>query len=317
LDKHEFYIDRCLELAQKSLGFTAPNPLVGSVIIKDGKIVAEGCHQEFGKPHAEVNAIANLPTDIEAKDCTLYVNLEPCNHQGKTPPCSEAIVKAGIRKVVIGTRDPHSKVDGSGIKYLKDNGIDIVEGVLSEKCAFVNRRFNTFHKKKRPYVILKWAESLDGFMGKPGERIQISAIDSQKLNHKWRSEEAAILIGKNTYLTDLPKLDARLWNNNNPAKFLLWGNSDFRLNLDSWNVWKNSNINDLLIHMHNEQVQSAIVEGGRKVLNAFISSDLYDEIRIIKSREVVMGAGIKAPKSPNLNYHIKSLNKDDVLEGIR
>ncbi len=317
MDNHEIHINRCLALAKKAIGFVAPNPLVGSVIVKDGAVVAEGYHQSFGKSHAEINAIANLPEGILPKDCILYVNLEPCNHQGKTPPCSHAIVNAGFKHVVVGMVDPNKQVNGSGIDYLEANGVKVTKNVLQPECLFSNRRFVLFQKESRPYIILKWAESEDGYIGKEGERIEISHWDAQKINHQWRSQEAAILIGKNTYLSDQPKLDARHWDNNDPSKWLIWGASEIPKLHNSWNVWNNSNLPSLLESMKNKNLQSVIVEGGQKLLNSFLDAGLYDEIRVIKSKHVQMGSGIKAPQRPALNYEMKELSKDTIFTGIK
>ncbi|MBL7917041.1 MAG: bifunctional diaminohydroxyphosphoribosylaminopyrimidine deaminase/5-amino-6-(5-phosphoribosylamino)uracil reductase RibD, partial [Bacteroidia bacterium] len=202
---NESFILRTLTLAQKGLGAVSPNPLVGCAIVKDGEIVAEGYHQKFGEAHAEVNAINNLPKDINPADCTLYVNLEPCSHQGKTPPCADLIISKGFKKVVIANMDTNPLVGGKGIEKLRTAGIEVITGVCEQEAKFLNRRFFTFHEKKRPYIILKWAQTADGFISKlpvPADRNKnlISGEASRKLVHQMRAEEDAILVGKNTVI---------------------------------------------------------------------------------------------------------------------
>ena len=207
---HENYIKRCLELAKNGLGTTYPNPLVGSVIVYNNEIIGEGWHRKSGEPHAEVNAINSVKDKSLLSKATIYVSLEPCSHYGKTPPCCDLIIKHKIPNVVVGTIDPNSKVSGSGIKRLQENGANVTVGVLEKECNELNKRFFTFHNKKRPYIILKWAESQDGFMAPLGkekqEPVWISNTFSRQLVHKWRSEEQAILVGTNTVLDDNPKI---------------------------------------------------------------------------------------------------------------
>ena len=216
---------RCLDLAYLGLGKTYPNPMVGAVIVHQGKIIGEGWHQMAGKAHAEVNAVASVKDKSLLKDSTIYINLEPCAHYGKTPPCAELIVKHQIPNVVIGCTDLFSKVSGKGIEIIEKAGAKVVVGVLEDECIKSHKRFFTFHKKKRPYIILKWAETQDGFIApleqKIGNPFWISSPESKKLVHKWRSEEASILIGTNTAKKDNPALTVRLWNGNQPLRILI------------------------------------------------------------------------------------------------
>jgi len=222
---HEKYISRCIALAKNGLGTTYPNPMVGSVIVYDGKIIGEGWHKKAGEPHAEVNAINSVQDKSLLKKATIYVSLEPCSHFGKTPPCCDLIIKNKIPNVVIGTVDPNIKVAGNGIKKLIEAGIHVTIGVLEDECNELNKRFFTFHQKKRPYIILKWSESQDGYIA-PLEKsekkpVWITNIYSRQLVHKWRTEEQAILVGTQTVIDDNPKLNARDWEGNDPVRLVL------------------------------------------------------------------------------------------------
>ncbi|MEQ1665783.1 MAG: bifunctional diaminohydroxyphosphoribosylaminopyrimidine deaminase/5-amino-6-(5-phosphoribosylamino)uracil reductase RibD, partial [Bdellovibrionales bacterium] len=218
-DQH--YMQRCLQLAEMGLGHVGSNPMVGSVVVCDGKIIGEGYHQQFGCPHAEVNAINSVADQHMLCRSTLYVNLEPCSHTGKTPPCSTFIIEKKIPSLVIGMKDPFPKVNGAGIVTLENAGIKVTVGVLEEECKELNKRFLCAHTKNRPYLILKWAQSADGFTGRMNERLQISNESSKVYTHKWRSEEMAIMIGANTACVDDPKLDVRLWKGKNPIKIII------------------------------------------------------------------------------------------------
>jgi diaminohydroxyphosphoribosylaminopyrimidine deaminase/5-amino-6-(5-phosphoribosylamino)uracil reductase len=206
---HEFYINRCIELAKKALGNTYPNPLVGSVIVYNNKIIGEGFHQKAGEPHAEINAINSVKDVTLLKESTIYVSLEPCSHFGKTPPCANKIVETGFKKVVIGTLDSNEKVNGKGKKILEDAGIEVVSGVLEKECQDLNKRFFTYHQKQRPFVILKWAQSQDGFLDKDFKPTQIGNPLTKQFVHQLRSQEHAILVGTNTAITDNPSLTSR------------------------------------------------------------------------------------------------------------
>ena len=228
---------RCIELASKNVGYTYPNPLVGSVIVYGNKIIGEGSHAKYGESHAEVNAINSVKDRRLLKNSTLYVNLEPCNHHGKTPPCTEAIINNNIKKVVIGSQDPNKLVDGSGIEKLRSSGCDVSVGILDKECDELNKRFFTYHKLKRPFIILKWAESKDGFISpiKSFNTLKkvnwISGEDAKKLSHKWRSEEHSILVGVQTIIDDDPILTTRFVEGRSPIRFVLDPNS--RIPLDS------------------------------------------------------------------------------------
>ena len=222
---HEKYIKRCIELAKNGLGATYPNPLVGSVIVYKNKIIGEGWHQKAGAPHAEVNAINSVKDESLLNKSTIYVSLEPCSHFGKTPPCSDLIIAKGIKKVIIGTVDPFAEVAGRGIKKLMEAGCEVQVGILEKECQDLNKRFFTFHQKKRPYIILKWAQTTDGFIApkvqEKREPVWITNQYSKQLVHKWRSEEQAILVGTNTAIADNPKLNTRLWNGKNPVRVVI------------------------------------------------------------------------------------------------
>ncbi len=225
---HEKYIKRCIQLAQNGLGTTYPNPMVGSVLVYKDKIIGEGWHRKSGEPHAEVIAINSVKDKSLLKKATIYVSLEPCSHYGKTPPCSDFIVASGIKKVVIGTMDPFAKVAGRGIKKLFESGCEVSLGFLEAECKELNKRFFTFHRHKRPHIILKWAQSEDGFIAplpaeinSKREPVWITNKYSRQLVHKWRSEEQAVLVGTNTAVADNPKLNTRLWDGPNPVRIVI------------------------------------------------------------------------------------------------
>lgn len=226
----ELYMQRCLQLAQLAAGHTAPNPMVGAVLVHDGVIIGEGYHKQYGGPHAEVNCINSVAEEHKhlIPSSFIYVSLEPCAHYGKTPPCADLIIRNKIPKVVVGCRDPFKQVDGKGIEKLVNAGIDVTVGVLEKECRQVNRRFFTFHTQHRPYVLLKWAQTGDGKIASYSEeRLLISNDISNKLVHKWRSEEAAILVGTNTALMDNPSLTNRLWSGKSPIRLVI--DMDLRL----------------------------------------------------------------------------------------
>jgi len=225
---HEKYIKRCIQLAQNGLGTTYPNPMVGSVLVYKDKIIGEGWHRKAGEPHAEIIAINSVKNKSLLNKATIYVSLEPCSHYGKTPPCSDFIVASGIKKVVIGTMDPFAKVAGRGIKKLFDSGCQVSLGFLEAECKELNKRFFTFHEHKKPYIILKWAQTEDGYIAplpteikSKREPVWITNKYSRQLVHKWRSEEQAILVGTNTAVADNPKLNTRLWDGPNPVRIVI------------------------------------------------------------------------------------------------
>jgi len=325
---HEKYLLRCLQIAENGLGSTAPNPMVGAVITYEDQIIGEGFTSPFGGAHAEVRAIDAVTDKSLLKKATLYVTLEPCCHFGKTPPCTEKILAAGIPKIVIGLKDPHEKVGGKGIAILRSAGCEVVTGILKRSCEEHHRRFLTFHTKKRPFIILKWAQSADGFMAPdPSKRKSspepywISSPISRQLVHKWRSEEAGILVGTQTALKDNPRLDTRLWKGSSPVRILI----DRGLRVpDHFHIFgpgaktmvicdkKNipQDFENILYHEVSEDlplipqllrtlwqadIQSLIVEGGARTLEHFIHSGSWDEARIISSPQALK-QGLTAPK---------------------
>ena len=308
---HEKYIKRCIEIAKNGLGTTAPNPMVGCVIVHDNKIIGEGFTSPYGGKHAEVNAIESVKDPSLLNKSTLYVTLEPCSHVGKTPPCSNLIIENKIPQVVIGTIDTHSKVAGKGIEKLKDSGCKVQVGVLEEECKKHHKRFFTFHNKKRPYIILKWAETQDGFIAPKTKHEQkpvwITNEISRQLVHKWRSEEQAILVGTNTVIEDNPSLTVRDWTGKNPIRIVLDKKNILSkkyqiLNKDAETIVISENdidfsnnvalqICDLL---HKNNIQSIIIEGGRNTLQTFINEKLWDEARVFIGKTTFKD-GVKAP----------------------
>lgn len=316
---HEKYIKRCIQLARNGLGNTFPNPMVGSVIVHDNQIIGEGWHRMAGEPHAEVNAINSVSDTSLLPKSTIYVSLEPCSHFGKTPPCSDLIIAKGIKKVAIGTVDPFAKVAGSGIKKLMDAGCEVAVGILEKECEELNKRFFTFHKQKRPYIILKWAESEDGFLSpekkESREPVWITNTYSKQLVHKWRAEEQAILVGTNTVIEDNPRLNTRLWDGTDPTRVVLDRNlrspkdsavfdgsirtlliceqtklqeaskKGFPENLIPEGIDFNRKIAAQICEvLYRHELQSVIVEGGRQTLQSFIDEGLWDEARILKGK---------------------------------
>lgn len=277
MDKNQIALDekfmqRCIQLAKCGRNLSRPNPMVGCVIVADGRMIGEGYHVRCGEGHAEVNAFASVKTDDEhlLSQATLYVSLEPCSHHGKTPPCSDLIVRKGIQRVVVGCIDPFSEVQGRGIERLRNAGIDVTVGVLEAECRWLNHRFFTFHQKNRPYIILKWAQTTDGFIDCDRKPIAISTPFTKMLVHKLRAEEDAILVGRVTDEREHPKLNVREWAGKSPVRFVLSSKSS-----------KNAHsIEEILQKCREQQLQSLIVEGGWKTLQSFIDQNLWDEIRV-------------------------------------
>ena len=324
---HEKYIKRCIQLARNGLGRTYPNPFVGSVIVHDNRIIGEGWHRKFGEAHAEVNAVNSVKETSLLPKSTIYVSLEPCNHFGKTPPCTDLILDRGIKKVVIGTVDPFSEVSGRGIKKLLDAGCEVIVGVLEDECQELNRRFFTFHTKKRPYIVLKWAQSEDKFLapelleGDDRAPVWITNQYSRQLVHKWRSEEISILVGTNTAIKDNPQLNVRSWTGADPVRLVLDRKRRipeashlfdgsvktivFTENPPAENPSKNIIFEAIdfegglpeqiceILYRHN--LQSVIVEGGRQTLQSFLDADLWDEARIFTGK-VQLKNGVRAPE---------------------
>lgn len=296
-NRDEVYMRRCLWLAGNGLGRVRPNPLVGCVVVKEGEVVSEGFHQKYGENHAERNALLRLD-DETARGATLYVNLEPCSHYGHTPPCADLIINKGVRRVVCCNDDPNPQVAGRGFEKLEKAGIEVERHVLEEEGRWLNRRFFTYMEKRRPYIILKWAESADGYMAPDYKPYWISSPSQTRLSHKWRTEEASILVGSETYLEDRPQLTARLWAGNNPVPLVLDRRNRLTDVPENWLHLHNTTVADAVEEIYRAGLQSLIVEGGRKILDAFINDGLYDEIRIFKSPQT-FGAGLKAPEVPD------------------
>lgn len=329
------FIKRCIELAKKAEGKTYPNPLVGSIIVHNGKIIGEGYHEKAGENHAEINAINSVENIHLLKDSTIYVTLEPCSHFGKTPPCANKIVEIGFKKVVIGTLDSHEKVNGKGKELLENAGIEVVSGVLEEDCKDLNKRFFTFHQKKRPFIILKWAESADGFLDKDFKPTQIGNPLTKQFVHTLRSEEHAILVGTNTALTDNPSLTTREISGRNPVRILI----DFDLKVPrDFNIYneeaetlvfnslkdsqdkhikfikieKKNFLQNLMEKLYENNIQSVIIEGGSFTLKQFIEANLWDEAIVIKNENLILENGTKAPEL-DFNYSEKKNFRDNVI----
>lgn len=329
-EKDHLLMRRALELAESGRGYVSPNPMVGCVIVQNERIIGEGYHQLFGGPHAEVNAVHSVENLELLKGSTVYVTLEPCAHWGKTPPCADLLVEKQVKKVVIAAVDSNPLVGGKGVKILQKAGIKVETGVLEKEARWQNRRFFTQIEKLRPYVILKWAQTEDGFVAREDFSSKwISGSQSRQLVHKWRAEEDAILVGKNTAMHDNPSLNVRDWVGKNPTRIVLDSNlelpedlnifdrsipticfnskkSESLENLDFVNLGENFLILDILNELHKRKIQSLIVEGGRKVLSHFIESELWDEARVFTGK-TKFGTGISAPKlnqNPTETLHI-------------
>lgn len=320
-------MQRCLQLAAKGLGKVTPNPMVGCIIVNNGIIIAEGYHEFYGGPHAEPNAIKQVSDEL-LKSSTLYVTLEPCSHHGKTPPCADLIISKGIKKVVVGNLDSNPLVAGKGIQKLKAAGIEVEYGILDEECKELNKRFFTFHEKKRPYIILKWAQTQDGFISqiplpKNKEDNWITCKESKQLVHQWRTEEQAILIGYNTLIADNPYLTARLAAGNNPVRLVMSKALDFPTDLHIFNSdaktiifnsisnevkgniffvkidWNNK-AKEVLDYCFKNGIASIIIEGGTNTITDFMNLNAWDEARVFINPTKTFKHGIVAPRI-NLN----------------
>lgn len=333
-------MQRCLQLAALGAGHVAPNPLVGAVLVFEDRIIGEGYHQQYGGPHAEVNCLQSVrPEDRHLiPQAELFVSLEPCAHFGKTPPCADLIIREQIKRVWIGCRDPFPLVDGKGIEKLMIAGVQVHAGLLEQECREQNRRFFTFHQKKRPYIILKWACTSDGFMAAaPGQpRLLISNEYSNRLVHQWRSEESAILVGAGTALADDPQLTNRLWPGPSPVRVVL----DRRLRLPQhlhvfdgsqrtlvFNIQKQNTDGRVEYHqakedgfiegvwqgLHQLNIQSVLVEGGQNLLQLLIDASYWDEIRVIRSAKVWAKEGLTAPQLKNVQpVAVTRLDNDSI-----
>lgn len=319
---HETYMRRCFQLALKGMGQVAPNPMVGCVIVRDGVVIGEGFHRKIGESHAEINAIESVENNDLLNGASLYVNLEPCVHHGKTPPCADRIIESGISKVFISASDPNEKVAGKGIEKLRSHGINVLTDLLRESELDLNRRFRTFHEKKRPYVILKWAQSRDGFMdidrkNQEKGQFRISNDESRRILHKWRSEEGSILVGTNTVGNDDPSLDVRYVEGNDPLRLVI----DLKMRLPKdLKVFEDGKktilyselsgsrgpnveivtvqtskgvLHQILDDLYKRGIQSLIVEGGKNVLKSFVDLNLWDEARVFVS-PVELKNGLRA-----------------------
>ncbi len=329
-------MQRCLELAVKGSGKVSPNPMVGAILVHEGIIIGEGWHREYGGAHAEVNCLASVKDEHKKliPDSTMYVSLEPCAHFGKTPPCADFIISNKIPRVIIGCTDTYNEVSGRGIEKLLSAGIQVETGVLQDACRLLNRRFFTYHEQQRPYIILKWAESADGFIAPSNaSRFMLSNALSQRLVHKMRMEEDSILVGYHTAITDNPQLNNRLWYGKSPVR-LVWDNMATlpdNLNLldgtqptlifnynkekvDGANTWvkidRNNSLADMLTYLHRRKIMSLIVEGGRETLQKFIDSGCWDEALVIQTPHMLQN-GTKAPVLPGAKISSKYPLEED------
>ncbi len=317
-------MQRAIELANRAGGHNAPNPRVGAVIVHQDKIIGEGYHERCGEGHAEVNAVASVrPEDLRLLAAsTIYVTLEPCFHYGKTPPCVELILKHKFPRVVIACKDPFEKVAGQSIQKLKAAGVEVVVGILEQEASWVVRRFFTNVQKKRPYILLKFAQSKDGFMGDPSKEIAISNALSKRVVHQWRSEETAIMVGTNTALIDNPQLNNRLFYGRSPLRLVL--DRQLRLpdhlylfdgSIETWvftaqkkqasqkNVryvtldFDENLLPSILEYLYEQKIQSVMIEGGQQLLQGFIAANLWDEAKVLCSN-LCLGEGVIAPNIP-------------------
>lgn len=329
MEQHQIYIQRCLDLAALGAGFVAPNPMVGAVLVYKDRIIGEGYHQKFGEAHAEVNCINSVHENDKPliAASTLYVSLEPCVHFGKTGPCTDFIISHNIPSVVIGCHDPFEGVNGKGIEQLKAAGIVVLAGVLENECKALNKRFFTFHNLKRPYIILKWAQSKNRRIANADfSRVWITNVYSNRLIHRWRSEESAIMVGTNTALQDNPALNTRHWTGPDPVRLVV----DMNLRLPStlqifdkkqrtivFNGMKNEEQQNLVFYKIEKEpsmvkcilkacydlgLQSLIIEGGNKLAESFINEHAWDEARVIENSEMIIDNGLRAPVLSNQKF---------------
>lgn len=291
------YMRRCLQLAAGGFINARPNPMVGAVIVCGDRIIGEGYHVRCGEGHAEVNAFASVSTadEVLLPRSTVYVSLEPCAHYGKTPPCADLIVRKGVRRVVVGCTDPFAKVSGRGIQRIREAGIEVTVGVLERECLDLNRRFITFHSKGRPYILLKWAQTADGFIDDHGHALAISTPFTKMLVHRLRAENDAILVGRVTDEREHPQLNVRLWHGRSPRRIVLGNGTD---------------LHRLLATLHDDNIQSLMVEGGAVTLRSFISSGLWDEIRV-ETSGMTVGGGTAAPQLPENAVAVADVTYDN------
>lgn len=339
----ELYMRRALELARLGSGYTSPNPMVGCVVVHEYRIIGEGWHKQYGGPHAEVNAIASVENKSLLPQSRVYVTLEPCSHFGKTPPCADLLISSGVRDVVICNTDPNPLVAGRGIKKLTEAGAQVQAGVLEQEGLALNKRFFTFHTLKRPFILLKWAETADGFVaGDNYEPVQISGKLAQRLVHQYRSEEQAILVGTRTALADNPRLNTRFWSGNNPLRLVidrqlqlpahlrLFDQSQptvvytYKQQEDQENLYfvqlqeQESLLPQMMQDLHQRQVLSVLAEGGTFLLESLLYENLWDEALVFKSKYKMLGSGIKAPVMAGGQLQgIHDLNSDWLQHYVR
>ena len=291
----EKYMRRCIQLAENGIQGARPNPMVGAVIVVDDRIIGEGYHVRCGEGHAEVNAFASVKDESLLKDATIYVSLEPCAHYGKTPPCADLIIKKGVKRVVVGCIDPFAEVKGRGIEKIRKAGIEVEVGVLEKECQWLNRRFFTYHSKHRPYIILKWAQTANGFIDNHFKPLMISNEQTQMLSHQLRAEEDAILVGHTTFDRDHPSLNVRHWHGPNPKRIVLTHDRP---------------LPQLMDDLYQHGIQSLIVEGGCQTHESFIQAGLWDEIRM-EVAPITVSDGTRAPQLPS---DIRLLSKKEYGE---
>jgi diaminohydroxyphosphoribosylaminopyrimidine deaminase / 5-amino-6-(5-phosphoribosylamino)uracil reductase len=340
---------RCLQLAQLGEGSVAPNPMVGAVLVHDGRIIGEGYHRQYGQAHAEVNCINSVAEQDKAliAEATIYVSLEPCAHFGKTPPCADLIIEKGIKKVVVGCRDPFSEVNGKGIEKLNAAGVQITLGILEKECLAINKRFFTFHTKHRPFIVLKWAQTADRKIANDDySRVLISNAYTNRLVHHWRSQQMAILVGTNTALFDDPSLTTRLWPGKDPIRLVV--DMDLRLpstlqlfdgitptivfnkhqhtlepekaidwstvGLQSYQVTEDvSLVHQITNALYQLNIQSVLIEGGAQLLQSFIDEYVWDEAYVITNEKLVLGKGLPAPVLKDYgSIHAEHLQSDSI-----
>lgn len=335
-EQDEKYMQQCIKLASAGFGQVAPNPMVGCIVVAGGKIIGKGYHEKYGDPHAEVQAINSVKNKSQLQGATLYVSLEPCSHHGKTPPCTNLIIKSGISRVVVGAKDTNADVSGGGKAKLEEAGVDVVMDVLENECREQNKRFFSHVEGKRPYVILKWAQTSNGFIAeKKNKQTWITGADSVRLNHKWRAEEQSILIGTNTALADNPRLTAREYKGKNPVRVVLDRNLRLPQDLNLFdrsvatlvcneikgfhyesleyvkmNFGKNL-VSHILRELYKRNLQSVIVEGGGQLLNAFIADGIWDEARVFTG-PVEFQKGIDAPALGIDPFEIEAIGEDEL-----
>ena len=331
---HNFFLNKCIELAKNGIGYVSPNPLVGCVIVYNDKIIGQGYHETYGGSHAEVNAINNVKEKKLLRNSTLYVNLEPCSHFGKTPPCCDLIIKYKIPKVVIGCKDTFSLVNGQGIERMKNAGIEVIEDVLLEESVYLNRRFFTFNDKKRPYIIIKYAKSIDGFIAPTNQKepFWMTSEFSKKLVHKWRADEDSILVGRKTCHVDNPQLNVRFCKGENPKRIIIDPFLKLNKKLKIFNsnshtfvfnflsnkllrgstfvkLDKNNFLSQLLDYLYRIKIQSIIIEGGAYTINSFLEAGYWDEARIFTS-PIKLKSGIYSPIVNGTTFSESNIGND-------